>query len=386
VTNVTKEPAMNRPNRPAEADRPADGAPPPSAAEAAAAVRTLMRWAGARPRSAPESEPGSEPESDDLAVLLAAASGLPGLSRAYPAAFRPDADYLAALPDLQNGPESLIRGARVPIQEVGVAGFRLPVRYVARDGAEHRLETAVTGTVALDARQKGINMSRILRSFYREAEAACGFALIDRALEAYERDLASPGGRLLLRFGYPMLRPALRSGLAGWQYYATAFEGLREGGRTTRILHLDYVYSSTCPCSLELAEHARRARGQLATPHSQRSVARISATLPGDPLAIEDLVDLCAAALPTETQVIVKREDEQAFAELNAANPVFVEDAARLLAERLEAEPRIGDFRVAASHQESLHNHDAVSILTRGPTFAGAGRDPRLFDTLRHGA
>ena len=27
---------------------------------------------------------------------------------------------------------------------------------------------------------------------------------------------------------------------------------------------------------------------------------------------------------------MVKREDEQAFAELNAANPIFVEDAARL--------------------------------------------------------
>jgi GTP cyclohydrolase FolE2 len=34
--------------------------------------------------------------------------------------------------------------------------------------------------------------------------------------------------------------------------------------------------------------------------------------------------------VPTETQVMVKREDEQAFAELNAANPIFVEDAARL--------------------------------------------------------
>jgi hypothetical protein len=39
--------------------------------------------------------------------------------------------------------------------------------------------------------------------------------------------------------------------------------------------------------------------------------------------------------VPTETQVMVKREDEQAFAELNAANPIFVEDAARLFCEAL---------------------------------------------------
>ena len=56
---------------------------------------------------------------------------------------------------------------------------------------------------------------------------------------------------------------------------------------------------------------------------------------------------------------MVKREDEQAFAELNAANPIFVEDAARLFAEQLSADARISDYRVAASHQESLHSHDA---------------------------
>ena len=63
---------------------------------------------------------------------------------------------------------------------------------------------------------------------------------------------------------------------------------------------------------------------------------------------------------------MVKREDEQAFAELNAANPIFVEDATRLFAEQLERDPRVGDFRVVASHQESLQSHDAVSVLTEG--------------------
>ena len=81
---------------------------------------------------------------------------------------------------------------------------------------------------------------------------------------------------------------------------------------------------------------------------------------------------------------MVKREDEQAFAELNAANPIFVEDAARLFCEALQREPRIGDFRVVASHQESLHSHDAVSVLTQGDTFDAKSLDPRLFATLIH--
>ena len=70
-------------------------------------------------------------------------------------------------------------------------------------------------------------------------------------------------------------------------------------------------------------------------------------------------------------------------AELNAANPIFVEDAVRAFAGQLIADPRVGDFRVVASHQESLHSHDAVSLLTSGPTFAQASLDPATFAGLR---
>jgi GTP cyclohydrolase I len=178
---------------------------------------------------------------------------------------------------------------------------------------------------------------------------------------------------------------SLRSGLSGYQYYDIALELVEIDGVRRKIMHLDYVYSSTCPCSLELSEHARRERGQLATPHSQRSVARISVEVKdGKCLWFEDLIDMCRRAVPTETQVMVKREDEQAFAELNAANPIFVEDAARLFAEQLQADARIGDYRVLASHQESLHSHDAVSVLTEGDLFAAQSLDPKLFSTLFH--
>ena len=191
--------------------------------------------------------------------------------------------------------------------------------------------------------------------------------------------------RATTRFSFPAKVQSLRSGLSGWQYYDIALELVDVAGVRKKIMHLDFVYSSTCPCSLELSEHARRTRGQLATPHSQRSVARISVVVkPGDRLWFEDLIEIARSAVPTETQVMVKREDEQAFAELNAANPIFVEDAARVFCQALKSDPRIGDFRIVASHQESLHSHDAVSVLTEGPTFAADSLDPKLFASLYH--
>ena len=74
----------------------------------------------------------------------------------------------------------------------------------------------------------------------------------------------------------------------------------------------------------------------------------------------------CLNALKTETQVMVKREDEQAFAELNGAHIKFVEDAARLLYKEFAGDHRIADFQVACAHLESLHSHDAVSVICKG--------------------
>lgn len=304
----------------------------------------------------------------------------PALARDYDRSFRVTDDYKAGLPDLQNGPASLIVGARAPIQHVGISNFRLPIRYLMRDGGEITLETSVTGTVSLEADRKGINMSRIMRSFYNHSEHAFSLSVLEAALQDYKIDLGSLDARIQMRFSYPMRVESLRSGLSGWQYYDITLEVAEHQGQHLRNMHIDYVYSSTCPCSLELSEHARQTRGRLATPHSQRSVARISLVMAGpERLWFEDVIELCRRAVPTETQVMVKREDEQAFAELNAANPIFVEDAVRAFAAELQAEPRVGDFRVVASHEESLHSHDAVSLLTSGPTFAQTSLDPCTF-------
>lgn len=224
-----------------------------------------------------------------------------------------------------------------------------------------------------------------MRSFYAHAERDVSLEVIEHALEDYKRDLGSFDARIQMRFSFPARVQSLRSGLTGWQYYDIALELVDVAGERKKMMHLDYVYSSTCPCSLELSEHARQTRGQLATPHSQRSVARLSVEMRGEaPLWFEDLIEIARIGVPTETQVMVKREDEQAFAELNAANPIFVEDAARSFCAALQADARVGDFRVIASHQESLHSHDAVSVLTEGPTFAQASLDPKLFSTLFH--
>ena len=302
------------------------------------------------------------------------------LSHEYDAAFAVTADYQASLPDLMS-PESADAGhIAAPIQQVGIAGFRLPLHYagVASDRGAGResvlaLETRVSGTVSLAANQRAINMSRIIRTFYEFEGEVFSLDTLPKILERFIETVGSPSARLRLDFAFPMLQRSLRSGLAGYQYYDCAFEAQLTRGakdredRLRRWMRLDFVYSSACPCSSELAEHARESRGVFAVPHSQRSRARIWVEVaPGARLGVEDVQAACLQALQTETQVMVRRPDEQAFAELNGAHVKFVEDAVRLLYREFSADPRIHDFQVICSHLESLHSHDAVAVICKG--------------------
>jgi len=115
---------------------------PVSQEDADAALAVLSRW----------SQDSQEKLSDSAALYSEGfTSRYPEFSRSYPHEFKVDKAYIATLPDLQNGPSSLIRGSNAPIQHVGISNFRLPVRYFTKSGDELRLETSVTGTVSLEA-------------------------------------------------------------------------------------------------------------------------------------------------------------------------------------------------------------------------------------------
>ncbi|MBV9128687.1 MAG: GTP cyclohydrolase I FolE2 [Verrucomicrobia bacterium] len=343
------------------------------------------------PRSIPSSLPVDDAD---------AAASLNPLRRDYDAEFQLTPEYHASLPDLMCQADAVLHHAPAALQQVGISGFRLPLRFLSAQSPEdHRgsngrksrapaaektvtLDARVSGTIALPAHLRAINMSRIIRTFYEFQDEPFTLDTLPKILARFREKIGGTGARLRLDFAYPMLQPSLRSGLAGYQYYDAAFEaelsgaerhpesGDRAGSaddRLRRWLRFDFVYSSACPCSAELAEHARDTRGVYAIPHSQRSRARLWVEVsPGAKLALEDLQAICKNALVTETQVMVRRGDEQAFAELNGANVKFVEDAARLLHRELVADARIHDFQVACAHLESLHSHDAVAVICKG--------------------
>jgi GTP cyclohydrolase IB len=207
----------------------------------------------------------------------------------------------------------------------------------------------------------------------------------------------SSSARLALRFDLMRKRRALASDNSGWKRYPLEVDAMLVNGHLTLTLAFSVEYSSTCPASAALSRqlNAERfaedfaaahplstqvvrdwlasERGLAATPHAQRSRADIRVELlPAfDELPAVDLIDRAEAALGTPVQTAVKREDEQAFAKLNAENLMFCEDAARRVAAAMADDARVQRFDVRVSHFESLHPHDAVAQVSGKGRAAG---------------
>ncbi len=294
------------------------------------------------------------------------------------------------LPDVAADAVALAR----PLDWVGMDGIALPLRVQSDDGSTIQVAAAVDVAVDLvDAAARGIHMSRLYlqlqQALASEPVTPAGLRRVLQLFVESQRG-ASTRARLAIRYDHLLLRKALASDNAGWKRYPLVIEAELLEGHLHLALRFAVEYSSTCPASAALSRqlNAERfaadfaaarplstavvhdwlasERGLAATPHAQRSRADIRVELKPafEVLPVTALIDAVEAALATPVQTAVKREDEQAFAELNAANLMFCEDAARRVAAALSHDPRVLRFDATVSHLESLHAHDAVARVS----------------------
>ena len=296
------------------------------------------------------------------------------------------------MPDIARDARPAAAGA---LDWVGMGGIDVPVALRDAGGFDTRAPARVNAFVNLARREaRGIHMSRLYlhldRALGAEPVTPCTLRRLLRNFLDSHAEL-SDRAMVELTFDHLVRRPALKSDNAGWKSYPLTLTALMDQGQFSVELACEVVYSSTCPCSAALARQliqerfsADFARGEpldrdavlawlgseqgiCATPHSQRSVAQVRVKLaPSFGFPIVELIDRIENALQTPVQTAVKREDEQAFALLNGANLMFCEDAARRIQATLDADERVVDFWIRATHQESLHPHDAVAIATKG--------------------
>ncbi len=296
------------------------------------------------------------------------------------------------LPDPAIVPASSIGAA---LDWVGMRSIALPLRY----GDEvHAGVASVNAWVDLvNPRARGIHMSRLYSLLQSQlADRRIDAAVLRSALDAMLESQSGLSSRAQIDIAMDLvlLRSALVSPMSGWQRYPMKVRARQSPGGCILELELTIGYSSTCPSSAALARHATAEamtaefgtgavaasdiaawlsspEGSIATAHAQRSEARLRMQVRAGapwPEAMQ-IVDRVETALGTPLQTAVKRVDERAFAQRNAQNLMFCEDAARRLHAVFATDETVDDFHVRVAHLESLHAHDAVASASRSGAY-----------------
>lgn len=297
------------------------------------------------------------------------------------------------MPDVANMPLSTPMGT---LDWVGMSQIELPIM-LAQAGVEpvRSLARVQAYVNLIDPQSKGIHMSRLYLMLDRASSQAVTPASVSAMLSEFVQSHTGLSNAAFVeyKFDYYERRGSLLSGNSGWKNYPCLIRGHLNEGDLRLELQVEVPYSSTCPCSAALARQLIQeqfssdfdgreqltqaevyawlgtSQGICATPHSQRSFAKVRVTLSNtqtDGFDVSQLINRIEDALQTAVQAAVKREDEQEFARLNGANLMFCEDAARRLQAKLDAQSDYSDFWLRVDHLESLHPHDAVSIVSKG--------------------
>lgn len=296
------------------------------------------------------------------------------------------------LPDVANDTAPQFQ---TTIDRVGMSGIEVAILLKGEDGVLMRTPAKVDAYVSLDdPATKGIHMSRLYLSLQNELHTEFSRKQIERILGRFLETHAEMSHSAYLKFSFEHMiqRASLLSDNRAWRSYPIQVEALKKGTEVKYRIHVRLTYSSACPCSAALSRQLLQQQFEeqfdghnwlsastvlnwlgsnntlIAVPHSQRSHADITVDLDGsrDGLPFDEIIKRTEGVLNTAVQAAVKRADEQEFARLNGENLMFCEDAARRMKSAIDPMPGVVDYRIQASHFESLHPHDAVAIVVKG--------------------
>jgi GTP cyclohydrolase-4 len=284
------------------------------------------------------------------------------------------------LPDVQ----SEVPKIRLKINRVGLINVRIPLEVIGRSDGYVLQNSVFSVFVNLPANQRGIHASRSYESIYEVLSSTTWKTaklediskyIVEKLLEKHEYSDWAEGNfraELYRTVKSPVTRKdslerfMIRAGATGW----------RKENRITSQRHIGVTVSgiTACPCAQEMIKKIITIRGEQAsrrTPiatHMQRTFASVDLRLVGDEsVDLVELGDVVKTCLSAPTYDLLKRADEAYLVMDAVKNPVFVEDAVRIIALRIaESFPRLSprtEVKIVVKSVESIHNHDFAAKL-----------------------
>jgi GTP cyclohydrolase I len=268
---------------------------------------------------------------------------------------------MECLPDIQCSEPNI----SIPIKQVGVENVEVPFKLEFRAGGFYQLNANISMRTDLDKDTKGISMSRLLLTLKPYLDLPLKHTLIKLILEDLKNNIGSTSSFMKFEFRMPLTRKSIKSDNEFPIYYRCRFEGQLRNSEFRFYQGVVIQYASYCPCSAQLCSHLAD-NDKKGYPHNQRSYADILVEVKeSNYVWLEDIIESVELKIKTLPYPIIKRIDEQEIARVAAENPLFVEDAIRLISNSLN-EMSVHDWIVKCRHEESIHTSEAIAVNWKG--------------------
>lgn len=256
------------------------------------------------------------------------------------------------LKDMQNEPDA----RRISIDRVGVRDIRFPI--IVSDKEERTQSTVATVALMVDLPEqyKGTHMSRFVEALHehkRYLDVHTAVRLPSRLLTKLNAQRA----HVEIEFPFFRMKKAPVTGKPGMMDYDVRYEIDAEQGKPGSFtLTIKVPVTTLCPCSKAMSKQSA---------HNQRGIVTYSVRFSGEPVWIEDLIDLIEDCASCQLYSLLKRPDEKFVTDHAYEHPVFVEDLVRNVAVATERYKAFSWYRVEAENFESIHNHNAYALVER---------------------
>ncbi|MCI5225583.1 MAG: GTP cyclohydrolase I FolE2 [Candidatus Electrothrix sp. AX2] len=238
------------------------------------------------------------------------------------------------------------------LQSVGIKNFTCPVSIREHEGGMQQTVAAINLQAALPHRFKRSCLETftcILAKYQQDMHTK----IFPGLLAEVQSSLQAKQAEMEMQFRYFIAKNAPVTGTKSLMEYNCSFIGNINDQEHTLLIKVKVPLTTLCPCSKEISQQGA---------HNQR--AEVILTL--QPLGfiwLEELIRMVESCGSCELYALLKRPDEKFVTEAAYANPMFVEDVVRKVAQKAKDHTTIGWFSVSVESFESIHKHSAYAYV-----------------------
>ena len=263
------------------------------------------------------------------------------------------------IPDIQNDTSGFPNKA---LKKVGIRGVKVPLKILRKDNSINIASGEISIYTDLNKLVKGANMSRyrILIEEFLIGKDLNLRELVRSILPATKTKLGATNAYIKVKFDYYLIKEAPVSKLKSYMDYKCCLEGKLINNQEKYYLTVIVPYTSCCICSKHISDYGA---------HNQRSYGEVKVELnDGNIIWIEDIIDIVEKSASAPIINVLKRVDESYKTELMYENAKFVEDVVRDISTKLDdcLDKSILDYAVVCEHEESIHSHNCIAVITAG--------------------